>query len=70
MRFLQANVTTIPFPTLFAYEAPGSAKAVKVGAAYMLIEGFYGNTLQDVDHSIYDLPVCSSALPNNYSSYS
>ncbi|KEZ43205.1 Uncharacterized protein SAPIO_CDS4880 [Scedosporium apiospermum] len=57
MGFLQANVTTIPFATLFAYEAPGSAKAVKVGATYMLIEGFYGNTLQDVDHSIYNLPV-------------
>ncbi|KAF2013272.1 hypothetical protein BU24DRAFT_442411 [Aaosphaeria arxii CBS 175.79] len=57
MKFLQSNVTTIPAPKLYAYEPPGSQQAVEVGACYMLIEGFYGNTLQDVKFDICDLPV-------------
>ncbi|KAK4146978.1 uncharacterized protein C8A04DRAFT_34528 [Dichotomopilus funicola] len=57
MKFLRANSRTVPLPTLYAYEAPGSVRAINAGAAYMLIEGFYGNSLQDVDHSIYNLPV-------------
>lgn len=60
MAFLRHSVTAIPFPTLYAYEAPGSARAAKAGAPYMLIEGFYGNLLQDVDHSVCNLPVCSA----------
>ncbi len=32
MRFLQANVKTVSFPQLYAYEAPGSAKALNAGA--------------------------------------
>jgi hypothetical protein len=57
MEFLRANVGTVPLPKLYAYEAPGSARAINAGATYMLIEGFYGNSLQDIDHSIYNLPV-------------
>ena len=45
MKFLWANVRTVPVPELYAYEAPGSAWAIKAGATYMLIEGFYGNSL-------------------------
>jgi hypothetical protein len=58
MQFLQNKVTTIPTPKLYAYEPPGSQQAVTVGAGYMLIEGFYSNTLQDVKFDICDLPVC------------
>lgn len=57
MKFLQGNVTSVPFPRLYAYEGPGSQRATDVGAAYMLIEGFYGNTLQDVQFNICDLSV-------------
>ncbi|KAH6624982.1 hypothetical protein B0J18DRAFT_479693 [Chaetomium sp. MPI-SDFR-AT-0129] len=57
MKFLRANSRTVPLPTLYAYEAPGSVRAINAGATYMLIEGFYGNSLQDIDHSIYNLPV-------------
>lgn len=57
MEFLREEVKTVPVPTLYAYEMPGSARATLAGAAYMLIEGFYGNSLQDVHHTIYDLPV-------------
>ncbi|CAI6336591.1 unnamed protein product [Periconia digitata] len=56
MKFLQNNATTVPTPKLYAYEPPGSQQAVDVGACYMLIEGFYGNTLQDVKFDICDLP--------------
>ncbi|KAJ8127251.1 hypothetical protein O1611_g6386 [Lasiodiplodia mahajangana] len=57
MEFLRANVRTVPLPKLYAYEAPGSVRAINAGATYMLIEGFYGNSLQDIEHSIYNLPV-------------
>ncbi|EJT74690.1 hypothetical protein GGTG_08528 [Gaeumannomyces tritici R3-111a-1] len=57
MSFLRANVRTVPLPELYAYEAPGSTRAINAGATYMLIQGFYGNSLQDIDQSIYDLPV-------------
>ncbi|KAL8338910.1 hypothetical protein RB598_007292 [Gaeumannomyces tritici] len=57
MNFLRANVRTVPLPELYAYEAPGSTRATNAGATYMLIQGFYGNSLQDIDQSIYDLPV-------------
>lgn len=64
MKFLRANARTVPLPKLYAYEAPGSVRAINAGATYMLIEGFYGNSLQDVDHSIFNLPVSSnSPLP-------
>ena len=62
MKFLRANVRTVPIPHLYAYEAPGSVRAINAGATYMLIEGCYGNSLQDVDHSIYNLPVSFTLL--------
>jgi len=66
MKFFHENVTGVPFPRLYAYEAPGSQRAAIVGAAYMLIEGFYGNTLQDVQFNICELPVrpslCSTCI--------
>jgi hypothetical protein len=57
MKFLHENVTGVPFPKLYAYEGLGSQRAANVGAAYMLIEGFYGNTMQDVQFNICELPV-------------
>ncbi|PVI04277.1 hypothetical protein DM02DRAFT_586500 [Periconia macrospinosa] len=57
MEFLQHNSTTVPAPKLYAYEPPGSQQAVAVGAGYMLIEGFYGNTLEDVKFDVCDLPI-------------
>lgn len=57
MAFLQEKVTTVPFPCLYAYAGPGSQWAVDAGATYMLIEGFYGNTLQDIQFDICQLPV-------------
>lgn len=57
MEFVRENVTAIPVPALYVCAMPGSLRAVEAGAPYMLIEGFYGNSLQDVDSSIYNLPV-------------
>lgn len=59
MTFLRENVSTVPFPCLYAYAGPGSQWATSAGAIYMLIEGFYGNTLQDVQWDIYELPESS-----------
>jgi hypothetical protein len=61
MAFLRHNAPTVPLPTLYAFEGPGSPRAVKAGAPYMLIEGFYGNSLQDVAQSVYNLPVSPNA---------
>lgn len=60
MNFLCENLTTVPFPRLYAYAGPGSQWAADAGATYMLIEGFYGNTLQDVQFDICQLPVGGS----------
>jgi hypothetical protein len=57
MEFLHENVTGVPFPRLYVYEGPGSQRAADVGAAYMLIEGFYGNSMQNVQFNICELPV-------------
>jgi hypothetical protein len=59
MAFLRDRATTISLPTLYAFEGPGSAGAAKARAPYMLIEGFYKNSLQDVAQSVYNLPVSS-----------
>jgi hypothetical protein len=65
MKFLHENVTGVPFPKLYAYEGPGSQRAVNVSAPpYILIKGFYGNTIQDMQFNICELPV----RPSSYSS--
>ncbi|KAH7009377.1 uncharacterized protein B0I36DRAFT_401714 [Microdochium trichocladiopsis] len=48
MAFVRQNVPTITLPQIYAYEGPGSQLAADAGAIYMLLEGFYGNTLQDI----------------------
>jgi len=59
MRFLNDRTPklSVPVPNLYAYERPGSERATAVGAMYMVIEGFYGNTLEDVYFNICHLPV-------------
>jgi hypothetical protein len=57
MKFLHENFKSVPFPRLYAYEDTRSQRAANVGAAYMLIEGFYGNTMQDKQFDICELPV-------------
>ncbi|KAK4118166.1 hypothetical protein N657DRAFT_651579 [Parathielavia appendiculata] len=59
MEFVRQGLSAIPIPRLYAYEGPGSQLAADVGAAYMLLEGFYGNTLQDVEFDICNLPVAT-----------
>ena len=57
MEFLRQKLSAISVPCLYAYEGPGSQLAADVGVAYMLLEVFYGNTLQDVEFDICNLPV-------------
>lgn len=57
MQFVRKMLPNITVPTVYAYEAPGSALATDAGATYMLLEGFYGNTLRDVEFDICNLPV-------------
>lgn len=58
MRFVgQKNLPPVVVPKVYAYEGPGSRRAAAAGAMYMLLEGFYGNTLQDVAFDLCSLPV-------------
>ncbi|OQE00614.1 hypothetical protein PENVUL_c049G04873 [Penicillium vulpinum] len=55
MRFVQQQLPAVVVPQVYAYEGPGSSLAIDAGASYMLLESFYGNTLQDTAFDI-----CSS----------
>ncbi|KAJ5093960.1 hypothetical protein N7456_009821 [Penicillium angulare] len=52
----QKNFPSVVVPNVYAYERSGSQRAAAAGAAYMMLEGFYGNTLQDVAFDICNLP--------------
>ncbi|OBT89241.1 hypothetical protein VE02_04262 [Pseudogymnoascus sp. 03VT05] len=56
MEFLHEYAIGVLLPRLHAFEGPDSQKAADVGAIYMLIDGFYGNSLQDVQFNICELP--------------
>ncbi|KAG8673685.1 hypothetical protein FPOAC2_07142 [Fusarium poae] len=51
MRLLAQRLPQLKIPSVYAYEGPGSQRALEFGAPYMLIQGFYGNALQDL---VYD----------------
>lgn len=57
MRYIKDHLTNIVVPKVYAYAEPSSIYARNAGAAYMLIEGFYGNTLQDLAFDLTSLPV-------------
>ncbi|QYS98531.1 hypothetical protein H0G86_005710 [Trichoderma simmonsii] len=57
MEFVRLRLNAVSLPRVYACEGMGSQRAAIVGAPYMLIEGFYGNTLQDVEFDICDLPI-------------
>ena len=57
MDFVRACVSGITVPHVYAYEGPGSSRATQVGGIYMLMQGFYGNTLETVVPDITLLPV-------------
>ncbi|KAI0403040.1 hypothetical protein F4802DRAFT_329819 [Xylaria palmicola] len=55
MEFVRRKLSAVPLPRVYAYEGVGSQLAARAGAPYMLLEGFYGNTLQDVEFDMCDL---------------
>ncbi|POR39069.1 Protein kinase-like domain protein [Tolypocladium paradoxum] len=57
MRFVRHNLPSVVVPEVYAYEGPGSRLATAAGAIYMLLEGFYGNTLQDIAPDLCSLPI-------------
>ncbi|KAF4970792.1 hypothetical protein FZEAL_9972, partial [Fusarium zealandicum] len=57
MRFVRQKLPAVVVPRVYAYEGPGSRRATDAGAIYMLLEGFYGNTLHDVVQDLCNLPV-------------
>lgn len=63
MRFVSHNLPSVVVPKVYAYEGPGSQLAAAAGAMYMLLEGFYGNTLQDIAPDLCSLPVNSPFIP-------
>ncbi|KAF4510955.1 hypothetical protein G6O67_002799 [Ophiocordyceps sinensis] len=59
MRFVGRSLPSVVVPEVYAYEGPGSQLATAAGAIYMLLEGFHGNTLQDIAPDLCSLPVAS-----------
>ncbi|KAK8149917.1 hypothetical protein G3M48_005009 [Beauveria asiatica] len=59
MKFMRQNLPAVSIPCIYAYEGPGSQLAADAGATYMLLEGFYGNTLQDVEFDMCNLSVAA-----------
>ena len=57
MRFVGQSLPAVVVPKVYAYEGPGSQLASDAGAFYMLLEGFYGNTLQDIAPDLCSLLV-------------
>nr|POE93277.1 hypothetical protein CFP56_19289 [Quercus suber] len=55
MRFVQAHLPKVPVPKVYAFGDCNSPWAQKIGASYMLIEGFYGNTLFDAKPDLCEL---------------
>ncbi|KAF6803656.1 hypothetical protein CSOJ01_10732 [Colletotrichum sojae] len=62
MEFVRPRLPGFPVPLVYAHEGPRSPLAADAGAAYMLIEGFYGNTLQDVVPDVTELSRPSRTL--------
>ena len=67
MECVRQGLSAISVPRLYAYEGPGSQLAADVGAVYMRLEGFHGNTLQDVEFDMCNLPVSLRLSPNSVS---
>ncbi|MBE3048929.1 hypothetical protein IMZ48_41810 [Candidatus Bathyarchaeota archaeon] len=65
MTLVRQKLPGLNIPRLYAYEGVGSDLASSAGAPYMLLEGFDGNTLQDVEFDMCQLPV--SALLHDIS---
>lgn len=57
MRYVREKLASISTPCVYTYESGDSVRANEAGAAYMLIEGFRGNTLLDVEYDMTRLPV-------------
>ncbi|CAK7264334.1 hypothetical protein SEPCBS119000_000940 [Sporothrix epigloea] len=56
MNYVRQALPKVKIPRIYAYEPAGSDRAAKAGAPYMLLEGFYGNTLLDVHLNMFQLP--------------
>ena len=63
MQFVRQRLSAISIPDVYAYEPAGSPLAAKAGAAYMLLEGFYANTLHSTEFNICNLPVSTTLGP-------
>jgi hypothetical protein len=61
MEFVRQKVHAVSLPYVYAYEELGSQRAVDAGATYMLLEGFYGNNLQNVEFDICNLEASNSS---------
>ncbi|CAK7264309.1 hypothetical protein SEPCBS119000_000922 [Sporothrix epigloea] len=56
MNYVRQALPKVKISRVYAYEPAGSERAAAAGAPYMLLEGFYGNTLLDVEFDMCFLP--------------
>lgn len=62
MRCVRDRVPSITIPKIYAYEPGDSPKAKEAGGAYMIMEGFRGNTLLDMEFDMTQLPVSVNCI--------
>ncbi|KAB8346368.1 hypothetical protein FH972_023410 [Carpinus fangiana] len=48
--------TSIPIPEVYAYEREGTMLAEAAGASYMLLQGFYGNSILEKTYDLSSIP--------------
>ena len=64
MKFVRETVEGINVPHIYAFEGPRSTRAFHAGGIYMLMQGFYGNTLRTAVPDITLLPVVFAFKPS------
>lgn len=62
MRFIREKLPGLPLPEVYAYESMDSDWSNRAGATYMLLEGFRGNSIQDLAFDLCQLPVSAKLI--------
>lgn len=57
MQYVKLKLPSVKILSIYAFASPGSQHAQEAGTPYMLIEGFYGNSLLDAIFDMTQLPV-------------
>lgn len=62
MKYIKDRLPQLAIPEVYTYAGPSTKHAEDAGAPYMLIQGFYGDTLHDIEFDMTNLSVRASLL--------